>query len=1001
MQRFNAFLAELSSDFSRLTTADEIMRIVGAKIGAYFRASRCHFVDIDDVAGVGVITHDWHEDGLASIATDQVYRIADFFSEDLHRAARAGQVVVVHDTRLDPRVDHERSAALDIRAFITAPVVTDGRWRFVVSVSNTVPREWHDEEVALVHELATRVWLRIEHARAEKALRRSEENYRLLFDSIDEGYFIMDVLFDPEGRAVDVLYVDANPAATRMTGADFRGRRLREIDPTYEEFWFEIFGRVARTGTSERLERFAAPNGRWWDFHVSKLGSEPSRRIAVVFQDISERRRVEAALRASAARQAFLLRLHDALRLADPDEVLTIAARLLGEELGVDVACYCEYDDDTDLATVRRAYVRDDTQSITGVYRMSECPSAIAELRALRVVAITDVLYEPLLTDAERTYYAQFLVRSFVAVPLARGGRLVASFQVFRRAPGSFTAEETALLQEVGERAWAVVERARAEAALRTSEARFRTIVENVRDYAIFLLNPSGIITEWTAGAERVQGYAADEVLGRSMRMFYTPEDIAAGEVERELAEAAATGRVEREVWRVRKDGSRFWANEIATAVRDADGHVVGITKISRDLGDQKRLQQQREQLLIAVTAAHAEAERVNRAKDEFLATLSHELRTPLAAILLWGGLLRSGAMPLQELARAVDAIVQSAESQSRLIEDLLDLSRLTSGKLRLTPTNVDVGGIGRAAIDVIRPIARAKRVALDVDVPDDLGTAVLDAARLRQILWNLLSNATKFTPEGGTVLLRLRRRGEYLETEVRDTGEGITAEFMPHIFERFRQADMGETRQHVGLGIGLALSRQLVELHGGTIHAHSEGRGRGATFLVRVPWVEPGARPPADFGAPGAPAARATSPLRGLTVLVVEDDVNTLDAMGWTLERAGATVVPVRGAAEALAALDRPGERAGASAVPDVIVSDLGLPGISGYELIETIAERCRARGQEPPPACAVSAHARDVDRERAFAAGFDVYLAKPVMPERLVEAVEELRDMAEYEGA
>lgn len=995
MQPNNAFLAELSGDFSRLTTADEIIRVVGAKIGAFFQVSRCHFIDIDDEAGVGTISHDWHSDAVASIATHQAHRVLDFFSAELQREARAGEVIVVRDALQDPRFAHEHPAALDVRSFIAVPIVADERWCFTVSIADARPRDWRVEDVELIRELTARVWLRIERARAEDARRRSEANYRLLFDSIDEGYFIMEVLFDAQGRAADILYLDANPAATRMTGSDFRGRRLREIDPNYEEFWFEIFGRVAVTGMSERLERYGAPSGKWWDFHVSKIGGPESRRIAVIFQDISERRRVEAALRASAARQAFLLRLHDALRLADPDEVLATASRLLGEELAVDVSFYCEYDDAMEFGTIRRAYARGDRE-VAGAYPTSAYPTAMRELRALRVFAVADVLGEPLLTDDERTVYTEYSVRALIAVPLVRGGRLVASFQALRYTPVGFTPDEAALLAEVGERAWVVAERVRAESALRTSEARFRTIVENVRDYAIFLLDPAGIITEWTAGAERVQGYTADEVVGRSISMFYTAEDVAAGEVERELAEAAATGRVEREVWRVHKDGSRFWANEIATAVRDADGHVIGITKVSRDLRDQKRLQQQREQLLVAVTAAHAEAERANRAKDEFLATLSHELRTPLAAILLWSGLLRSGAVPIHELGRAIDAIVQSAESQSRLIEDLLDLSRLTSGKLHLAPSNVDVGRVGHAAIDIVRPVARAKRVTLEVDVPGDLGIAVLDAARLRQILWNLLSNATKFTPEGGTVTLRLRRQGAFLETEVHDTGEGIAPEFMPHIFERFRQADMAETRQHVGLGIGLALSRQLVELHGGTIHAHSEGPGRGATFRVRVPWVEPGAHAQTDSGAAAAPVASAISKLRGLTVLLVEDDPNTLAAMACTLERAGARVVAVRCAAEALTALDAAGDHDG----PAIIVSDLGLPGISGYELIERIAQRCRARGQKPPLACAVSAHARDIDRERAFKAGFDVYLAKPVMPERLVGAVEELRAMAEFEG-
>jgi CheY-like chemotaxis protein/anti-sigma regulatory factor (Ser/Thr protein kinase) len=365
---------------------------------------------------------------------------------------------------------------------------------------------------------------------------------------------------------------------------------------------------------------------------------------------------------------------------------------------------------------------------------------------------------------------------------------------------------------------------------------------------------------------------------------------------------------------------------------------------------------------------------------------LSHELRTPLAAILLWSRAIRSG-----DGERAADAIEQSARSLSRLIEDLLDLTRLASGKLWLSPSPVPVGEIVRAAAEMIRPIAERSGLDLVVDVPSDLGTARLDGERLKQILGNVLSNATKFTAEG-RVTLRARRRNGHLEIEVADTGIGMSREFLPHVFEKFRQADMGETRTHTGLGIGLALTEQLVELHGGTIEAHSKGLGHGSRFSIRLPWI--------DATPSLASATRATTrgaALDDVTVLLLEDDTDARDAMQWTLENARARVLPVGTAFDAIERIDGLSKKERRSLV---IVSDLGLPQQSGYDFMESLRARCEEQGEKLIPACAVSAHARDVDKRRALEAGFDLYLAKPVMPERLIAAVLDLRDIAAREA-
>jgi PAS domain S-box-containing protein len=529
---------------------------------------------------------------------------------------------------------------------------------------------------------------------------------------------------------------------------------------------------------------------------------------------------------------------------------------------------------------------------------------------------------------------------------------------------------------------------------LRASEERFRTLVQNIRDYAIFMLDAAGQITEWTDGATKVIGYTGKSAIGRHVSMLHPPDDVQRGAPDQVLAEAREQGRVEVHGWRVRKDGTRFWANAIVTAIRDDKDTVVGYTKVIRDLSEQKELLEQREQLLAEATAARSEAELANRAKDEFLITLSHELRTPLAPILLWARALLEGSVPAHDFEHAVEAIVLSAESQLQLIEDLRDLSRLKSGRVQLDRQSNSVEEVARAAVEVITPSAQAKGVIVELDVTPDLGEAVFDRGRFQQVLWNLLSNAVKFTPEGGRVSLRVRRDDGQLEVVVTDTGAGIEASFLPLLFQRFRQAqvDTPERHRYGGLGVGLALCRYLVELHGGVVEGTSEGPGCGAVFKVQIPWVTPDVTSATDtqdvlLGAP------TPSALLGLKVLLVEDDANMRDIMRWTLEGAGASVVPVSTGSEAIEVIEASEQ---AAVPPDVMVCDLGLPGMNGFDLIERIGEQRRARGQRAIPACAVSAFAREVDRERAIDAGFDSYLSKPMTAQRLIDAVEELAAVA-----
>ena len=365
-----------------------------------------------------------------------------------------------------------------------------------------------------------------------------------------------------------------------------------------------------------------------------------------------------------------------------------------------------------------------------------------------------------------------------------------------------------------------------------------------------------------------------------------------------------------------------------------------------------------------------------NRAKDEFLAVLSHELRTPLSPILGWSFLLRQGRLDAAATARALDTIEKNAKLQAGIVDDLLDVSRAISGKLRLNARTIALDPVIRAAVESASLAADAKGVCLEVALAPESGLVSGDSERLQQVIWNLLSNAIKFTPRDGRVEVRLARVGEHLQLSVSDTGRGIKPALLPRLFDRFWQADSSMTRAHGGLGLGLAVVRHLVELHGGTVRAESDGEGQGATFTVTLPRLSPVAS--VDDCAPPMPAVSAR--FRGLRALVVDDDRDTCEIVGAVLEGAGAEVRTCLSASQALTAMD--------SWVPDVLLSDIAMPGEDGYTLIRKIRARKTDQGGGVK-AVALTAHARSEDRMKALSAGFQVHVGKPIEPDQLVSVV------------
>jgi signal transduction histidine kinase len=369
----------------------------------------------------------------------------------------------------------------------------------------------------------------------------------------------------------------------------------------------------------------------------------------------------------------------------------------------------------------------------------------------------------------------------------------------------------------------------------------------------------------------------------------------------------------------------------------------------------------------------YTEAQEANRAKDEFLANISHELRTPMTAILGWAHLLAVSDLAPDDVRLGISTIRQSAQAQAKLIDDLLDVSRIITGKLHLTIAPTDMSAVARDAVAAIRPAAAAKRQNLTLDVGEGPPLTIAgDAARLQQVLWNLLSNAVKFTPAGGSISMIVNRSGDTIEVQVCDSGEGIAAEFLPVVFDRFRQ--LGKAAQsRAGLGIGLAIAKELVEMHGGSIHAESQGRGRGSKFTIVLPEA------PVDSAIGDASGDRPLR-LRGIRVLLAEDDETTRTLLTALLRSFGATVRAARSAAEALAAYQ--------SFAPQVIVSDIAMPGEDGVSLLHQI----RAGRESSAPAIAVTAFADDASRSRILAAGFEAFVSKPIDPHHLASLVEQL---------
>jgi PAS domain S-box-containing protein len=741
---------------------------------------------------------------------------------------------------------------------------------------------------------------------------------------------------------------------------------------------------------------------RWVRVAARPIWSDHAQRVTGFFgavSDISDQKAAEEALdesrrqrereadelrRVNRTLQAFVHSDQAVLRATDEGGYLQDVCRIIVEDCGYAMVWVglAEHDEARTVRPVAWAgfeagYL--ETLQITWAdTERGRGPTGTA-IRTGRTSVCGNILTDPRLlpwrAEAVRRGYA-----ASMSLPLIVDGGVLGALTIYFQQPGPLPDDEVRLLEQLaGDFARGIqvlrlrAARTRAEEDLAHSEERYRRLVDLTPD-ALFVNRGDRVVFVNPAGVRLFGASAPGEILGRSPLELFHPDshDLVRGRI-RELLSGGIVPPVEEKILRL--DGTTLDVESAASSFYDRDGLAIQV--VLHDITGRKR----GEERLRAVNERLMEAD---RRKDEFLSTLSHELRTPLNAVLGWAHMLL-GAPPDAEVVRkGVEAIARSARAQASLINDMLDVSRIITGKMRLDTHPLAVAGAVEAAVDAVRPAAAGKGVDLRVDIranPVLLG----DLDRLQQVFWNLLSNAVKFTPAGGVVRVEVDHADARARVRVTDTGIGIDLGFLPHVFERFWQVDSSTHRSYSGLGLGLAIVRHLVELHGGTVTAESAGAGQGAAFTVLLPvravqtWAGP---VPPQHDVEAAPALPPS--LAGLRVMVVDDDPDARELLAASLGQCGAEVVVAGSAADALDLLARQ--------VPDVLVSDIGMPGQDGYDLIRAVRARSRDEGGLVP-AVALTAYGREEDRLQALRAGYQQHVPKPISPVELATVVATLR--------
>jgi PAS domain S-box-containing protein len=860
------FLKKLDLRLRQLTDAKAMIWETVSSLGEYLNVDRCFWHEIDWENRVAIIERNWRRADVTDLAG--TYPLENFFTSEQFDYLAEGQTIIVPDVTTHPHTAPYAQSyqPLTVAAFVAVPCIQLGQWVANLSINCTTVRNWRDDEVTLLQETVARLWSIIEHTRAIQALRASEYQYRTLFEIIDQGFCVCQMLFDENGEPIDYRFLEVNSVFEQMTGLqEATGKTALELVPNLENFWIQTYGRVVLTGEPARFENQSAAMNRWFNVSAFRFDEAQNNKFAVLFTNITARKQAEAELQERTDHIQILYEItRDLLSTNQPLALVEALFAKLKPLIGLDV--YFNYIVDEQQQKLHLMFsggISEETareiewleigQAICGTVTQQQCQIVHTPLATTEETSATQWL--PNLqqsTDPKTELVRSLGLTAYSCQPLISQGKLFGTlgFGSFTRT--EFTPAETKLFQAICDRIAIALERA--------------------------------------------------EILSS--------------------------------------------------------------------------LQQQTEELTKA-----------NRLKDEFLAALSHELRTPLNPILGWTKLLQTRNLTGSKTNEALSAIERNAKQQIALVDDLLDVSRVVQGQFQLTSQPVDLVPIINAAIDTVRFTAITKCIILEFHYPSDSISQVMgDKTRLQQIFWNLLSNAIKFTPDGGCIDIRLEQIQNHAQISITDTGIGISPEFLPHVFERFRQADGSSTRRYGGLGLGLALVKYLVELHGGTVSAESLGEGRGATFKVKLPLLKAetlfNSQAHSDSQQPQTNSSNSftSGSLTGIRVLVVDDEPDNLDLVNFVLTQEGARVTAVTSAIEALTIIsENP---------PDILLSDIGMPEMDGYELLQQV-RALPSQQNNPIKAIALTAFAQQEDEEKAINAGFWAYLSKPVNLIDLVTAI------------
>ncbi|HEY9631603.1 MAG TPA: ATP-binding protein [Coleofasciculaceae cyanobacterium] len=820
---------------------------------------------------------------------------------------------------------------------------------------------------ALQQEQVLRAMSETAQQQAEAAFRRIDQ----LLESMSEAFIALD-------HDWQIIYQNATSEQINQKP------RSLALGKTLWEEWPAIVGSISeqqyRHAVAEQVavhfeQHYYEPpdHDMWLEVHAYPFAEG----LGIFYRDVSERKRAEEISQRAAALDAFRVSLADALRpLTDASEIQAIAARILGESLRATRVIYVEVISDGEEVIVHRNYTNG-VAEMSGRYRLEDYRRNLtADHQAGHTQIVIDIPNNPKYTDAEKAKYRELDIAAHIDVPLIKNDQFVALLAVHQSTPRQWTETEVKLVEETAERTWAAVERARAEAALREGENRLRLALVSA-ELGTWDFNPITDVLQWDNQCKAMFGLSPEaEITYDVFLAGLHPEDRDRADQVVQLAlKPESGGEYDLEYRTIGiEDGVERWIAAKGKAFFNPAGSAIRFIGTVLNITEKKQVEAEREQLLQWEQAAREAAETANRIKDEFLAVLSHELRSPLNPILGWSKVLLQGKLDAARTTAALTTIERNAQLQVQLIDDLLDISRILRGKLSLTLMSVDLYSVILAALETVRLAAEAKGIQIHTAALPGTGIITGDAGRLQQVLWNLLSNAVKFTPANGQVTVTLRAIDRHAQIQVSDTGKGIKPEFLPYVFEHFRQEDGATTRKFGGLGLGLAIARQIVELHGGTIAVNSPGEGKGATFIVQLPAMRQATPIQAE---PNYVQLSSETLLDKVHILLVDDDRDTLEFEAFLLEQHGAQVTAVSSGLEALQALEQ--------MMPDVIVSDVGMADMDGYMLMRQIRLRAPTEGGMVP-AIALTAYAAEIDQKRAIQAGFQRHLTKPLEPERLV---------------